>query len=385
MGNRASNFSSYSCLDQNLSRYSVNPEYWNTKDIDSSYKDLGIVTASVMLVFILIGLPSNTAIILIILLRKLYRQPTESLLLSLAVSDFLTCIFTLPMVIVSGFAGDFIFGESDYVRCKVCQSGITLIGLSAFSLHVLALISIDRFIYIKLPLRYHKIITKKVIVFSLASVSILSVLLAIPPLFGFGDIWYNLKIFTCSPRFEHKTFLTKNIHYMLMVIGEGMVPLSVLLVTNIWVLFIAQKNIRKIYNTRKSIGEDTFNKTIRNRLSQEKHHKQIQLMRVFGAIFISNIITWSPIVIRVLNAYAQGSDNFDLWNSFIIIVSITSHSVVHPLIEATLLPDIRRYLCFMCLFLFRLQRNERASKKHDDSRNCSCHCLDILNASLLPQ
>ena len=302
MGNETSNLPSYGCSDAygNLSKDSITPEYWDAETLGSTHRDLGIVTASVMLVFLLVGLPSNTAIILTILLRRLYKQPTESLLLSLAVSDFLMCIFVIFPIIIAGFAGGFIFGESDYMRCKVCQVGVMLVGLSDFSLHILALISIDRFVYIKLPLRYHRIMTMKVIILSLVLVSLLSILLSALPLIGFGDVYYYHQIATCSIQFENETPLGKNIHYMVLIIAETFIPLSILVITNLWVLCIAQKNIRNIYNVRKNISnpeEYEFNKVIKSKLRQEKHQKQIQVMRVFGGIFIANMLTWLPTVL----------------------------------------------------------------------------------------
>lgn len=370
-----------SCLDVNLSRHSVNPEYWNTRDISSSSRVTGILTASTMLSFLLIGLPSNVLIILIILLRRLYEQPTEILLLSLAIADLLTCVLVLPQIIVAGFAGEFIFGDSDYVRCKVCQSGIVFVGLTVFTVHVLALMSLDRCMYIRLPLRYGKIITKKTTVVSVVLVSLLSVLFSIFPLFGFGDIAYDLKTFSCSPNFDHETLLVKNIYYMVLLISEALVPLSILIITNTWVLCIAHKQMKAIYKIQRSIKnaekELEFSLSIRNRLRQEKYHKQFQLTRAFGAIFISNIITWSPVIIRVIEVVVKGSDDFPLWSNFIIIVSIVSHSVIHPIIQACLIPDIRKDLCVCC--------SKSSTCQSSSSQCCNSHnCLDILNVSMLP-
>ena len=203
----------YSCLDKNLSHQLVTPEYWN---VNSTLKPLGIATGTTILIFFVIGLPSNILIIVSILLQKLYRQPTHLLLFSLACADILMCLLVMPLIITAGFAGEFVLGNSDYVRCKVCQTGVSLVALTLLSLHLLALISVDRFIFIKFPLRYDKLITKKAALTAVAVVSVLSVLLAILPLFGVGDIYFDHKTFSCAPRFDYKTEVTDNIHYLIL-------------------------------------------------------------------------------------------------------------------------------------------------------------------------
>ena len=344
---------SYSCLDENLSHQSITDEYWNTKNIDPALRSTGIATGLVMLIFFLVGVPSNILIIASILLQKMYRQPTMILLLSLAVADLLICLFVMPLIIIAGITGEFVFGDNDYVRCKVCQTGITAVALLDFSLHILAFLSFDRWIFIKFPLHYNLTVTIKKYILSIGLLSIFCIFISILPLIGIGDIYYDHLTFTCTPKFEDKTHITQNIHYMLLIIGEAILPFMVLIITNTWVVCIAQKQIREIYKVQKSIGDAQkleYNQSIKNRLQQEKYRKQLQLMRVFGAILIAHIITWIPLIVRVIEAYFKGSDDFSPWSNFFLIISVVSHPVLHPLIEASIIPEIRKHLkvCRLC-------------------------------------
>ena len=95
-----------------------------------------------MLLFVLIGLPAN-AVIIVSTLRKSRKDITRILLLNLAVSDFLVCLLVMPFTVVAGFAGGFIFGNSDYIRCQVCQTGVIFMILTILSVNILGLISVD--------------------------------------------------------------------------------------------------------------------------------------------------------------------------------------------------------------------------------------------------
>ena len=349
---------------------------------------LGIVTGSTILAFFIIGLPSNILIVASILFQKLYKQPTHLLLLSLGVADILTCLLIMPFTVVSGFAGEFVFGESDYTRCKVCQLAIMLVPLGTFSLHTLALISLDRFLFICYPLHYETFVTKHKVAASIIAVCILSMLLGVPPLFQFGDIFFDPPTFSCTPKFDGTTAVTKNVYYMVFVGLEGFIPLTLLTVTNVWILCIACKHVKQIYGIRNNFGnasqQKMYHEGLKTKLQQEKYRKQLQLVRTFGVIFIAHLITWIPLIIRIFQSLILDEDDFSRESNYFIIISITSYPVLHPLIEACLLPDIRKYLktkCSVCC-----SKNRKDTK--DVPRGCNSitlctSCMDVLGATVI--
>ena len=375
----------YSCLDKNLSHHQVTPEYWM---VSPRLQPLGFATGSVMLLFLVIALPSNIMIITSILLQKLFKQPTHLLLLSLACADLLLCLLVIPLIGISGFTGGFVLGSSDSTRCKVCQTGVSVVALLLFSIHVLALMSFDRFLFIKYPFRYDKILTQKAVLTAIAISCILCVLLALLPLFGIGDIYFDHNTFSCAPRFDYTTEVTKNIYYVVLLIVEAMIPLSVVLVTNIWVLCIAHGHIKAIYRTKRSIKDATqqqaYHQTLKDKVNQQKFRKQLQLLRMFGILFISHIVVWIPIIVRTIEAAAADSDDFSLWSDFIVITTITSHPVLHPLIEACFLPEIRNQFSGL---LKKCYKNNASQSLPEEHSYCSCcnNCTDIISAALLPR
>ena len=281
----------YSCLDATLHRNEVTIEYWR----DSELQLAALVNAVFVLVFFLVGLPSNLLIITSIVRQKLYQEPTHILLLNLAISDLLLCVLVMPFTITAGFAGEFIFGGSDYTRCRVYQMSVILVALTLFSIHILSVLSVDRFLFIKTPLQYANYVTVRRTLVAVVLVWALAVILSMPPLFGFGDIDYTISIATCTPRFQHRTSITKNIYYMVMLILESLIPLGVLFVTNTWVVCIAKRHLSAI-NKINHISKVW--KLYTEKLKSAK--KQLRVACVFGTILIANTVTWIPLIVRSL-------------------------------------------------------------------------------------
>lgn len=410
MNESSSDSLQYSCFDGGLSQNSVMPEYW---DIPSEKKSAATTNAVVILLFTLVGLPSNLLVIIAILWQKLTREPTLILLLSLTLTDFLVCMLIMPFTVLSGFIGSFVFGSSDSIRCKMCQAGLVFVTLTIFSLHILSLISLDRFIYIKFPLKYHKVVTVKRTIVSIVVLWALCVILSAFPLFGFGDVMFAYSVSTCIVKFEHETRVTKNIYYLIFLVVEVVVlPLLVLFVTNIWVVCIVQRQIRKIYSTKKTMSsQDDFVLSISRKLKREKNHKQLQLIKVFGGILLANVLTWLPIIGSIFAAIVV---KFSSWTAVVLSISVFSHAIVHPLIQAYLVPEIKNYLKYCAARVIKLLpcrsyqtrtvRDNNASDPVGDSfvssdpltgavtsteevnmeSSAKCVCFDVLSVTLLP-
>ena len=384
----------YSCSNSTaLSDSSVTSRFWVTDEFSST----ALASAAISLCFIAIGIPSNLLIIIGILRQRLYTQPTYIFLLNLAISDLLMCILVMPFTVISGFAGEFMFGSNDRTRCRVCQFGLILVLLAGCSLHVLAALSFDRLIFIRYPLKYHKIMTAKRAVVIVCSLWTLNFFLSILPLFGFGETVFQKMLATCTVRFISETRLAPNFYYVVVVAVVALLPLSLILFSNIWILCIVQKHIRKIYSIRStSQNKAEFMKSLKKKLNETKHHKQVQLIKVFGAILITNFLTWIPVILRSLLAVV--SSTFSDWWHFVIFSSLISFAVIHPIIQAYLIPELKVYLtlylkkALCCQYRSTLPTGcgcsmANISENHPNNRiSCGygCYCCDILNATLLP-
>ncbi len=402
MGNSTASIPDYSCFDANLSRTNVTVEYWDTHGINMDYRIGSFITGIVMAIFVLIGLPANVILIFGLVYKRLYKDPTHILLLNLAISDFLVCLLVMPPTIVSGAAGGFIFGRSDYTRCQICQLGLVNVALTVFSVNILGLISLDRFIFIRVPLHYNKIVTTPRIMIAIGILWLMSIAESILPLVGFGEIRYAFSVSTCQPYLLGETDFAANVYYVGLIIILCSLPALGMIVTNTWIVIIVRSHLKKLYRTRSNTDGRELEKheqKLRRVMQNQMNKKHIVLIRVFGAILLAHIITWSPITFHtvILSVY---TGDLPLGLYIFVYLSFISHSVLHPLIEGYFIPEVKAI--FDTIFFKR-----QISKKLQQYRTsepvekvlaelteidqktglkcCDNRCLDICSLALLPE
>ena len=384
----------YWCSDgTGLSHNSVTPVYWDTKGTDT--RDTALASAVFTLCFILVGVPSNVLILVSILWQQLYREPTYILLLNLAAADLLVCVMFMPFTVVSGFAGGFTVGTTDSMRCSVCQFiGLQFVFFGYLTVHILALLSLDRFLFIKYPLKYFKLVTCRKTSLACLCVWILCLLLSLPPLFSFGDFVFSLRVSSCVINIELRA---RNLYYGILVALEVCIPLTVLFVTNIWVLCIIRKQMRKLYSTKRKRHETVivFRDKVKTTLKNSKYVKQLQLIKVFGGMWIANIITWTPFFIHIIGT-AIFQSLTSKWFSLYVFINIISYAVIYPIIEASLIPEMRKHLCVLVKKLTCWRQNwdstSSQGKRYCGStcsapsctNSCSLHCLDLVSVTVIP-
>ncbi len=101
---------------------------------------------------------------------------------------------------------EFSLGQSDYARCRSCKTiGALYILYVSVSYFTLALLALDRLVYIKWPFKYSRYVSVKFAIVLILIVWTLSIILAILPVIGFGHIDLNTLSF-CVPVFEQTRF-----------------------------------------------------------------------------------------------------------------------------------------------------------------------------------
>ena len=367
----------------------MTPEYWysftTNEDIHKSSLAVGIIVT----LFLLIGLPSNLIIIVSIVGKRLYKDTTHILLLNLAISDLLVCLLVMPMVIVTGFAGGFAFGNSDYVRCQVCQTGtILLIALTLLSMYNVGFLSLDRFIFIVLPLHYRRYVTVPRVAIALCMTWIASTAVSLVPLLGFGEARYVHYITGCTTTFG----TAPDVYYIALLLILNLIPVIITVFTNLWIACLVRREINKIYKARKSLSGDQQLKNqklnMQRQIRKKNNKKQLALIQVFGAIVVANFIVWTPLVILVVLTQTVQAGEIPLGCYITAYFCIIVHSVLHPLIEGCLIPEIKvvfkRILGFSCCFKTGTNSNETTEDDSTMSYSDRWDCCNVCALAVLP-
>ena len=340
------------------------------------YRTNGIVLAVFQTIFLLIGLPWNLMVIVTIIKEKLYKEPTIVLLLNLVIIDLLMLVVIIPLNIVIGAAGEYILGDSDAARCGSCRIGFLNTFFPVMSVYTVAMMALDRFIYLYKPLRYEKWITiPRILIVLLVTWVVITIIAALPLMVDFGDIVFIRQVSSCIVRFaERKKF------YFRMVIVLSCPPVILSILCNIGVIYIVQKNIREVYATNKTMkdmnGEDKkFNKKIK----RKRLKKQFHLVRVFGALLLSNILSWLPIVII---AFISLFTPFEKIPTFIVVTSFllfNSQITIHPILESKFISSVRKPLKKMILGCCCLKECiSRSEQNGMGNSRCAC-CINKRN------
>ena len=369
---------------KNPSSNSVTEEYWV---LEGKYRVNGQVTAAFMLLFLAVGLPWNVMVVITVLKRRLYHQPAIMLLLNLVVTDILMLLIRLPIIAVTGIAGQYLFGSTDMMRCWFCTTGFISVILIMNSLFVVALMSLDRFLFIYKPLEYERKATPRRTLTAIALIALVSVTIGSSSYAVPEAMYFRQSSLSCTlnhPKYE----------FIVLVITAAFIALAVIIVCNIWTIYIVQKNIKAVYKVRKSLHNSDKRTSYSLGLSEiqkKGHKKQLHLFRVFGGLLLSNTITWIPTIVVEMSRFIS---NPPLSISSTSNILFLSQLAVHPILETTLISDVREPLKEMVTCAcFKKTNNLSIVKKQTCCRHMgdqgpfhnTCFLLKLIDVALLPQ
>ena len=306
-------------------------------DADEIYN---FILAGIYLLFILIGLPSNLLVMVAIVKEKLYTQPTIIVLLNLVVTDLLVILLILPFATVTGLTGEFMFGNSDTIRCEVCRANlIAETTLFYSSLFTITLLAFDRFLFIYMPLRYDRQMTARKAVLAIAVSWLLSILLSVIPLIVVKNVVFSPEVLLCK--------WDGSRHGNIGIISALglLIPYFFGLICNIWVIVIAVKNIRSVYKVQKApkstLERNTARKVFDDHVRKTRNKKQLHLTRVFAGIISSNTIAWLPFIVLAFLELSSVPTEPQLEFTVAANVLFSVQVIIHPILETTLINDVR--------------------------------------------
>ena len=319
---------------ESLSTNSVTNSYWMLKGEDAID---GYISASFCLLFIVFGLPCNVLVLVTVIKEKLYKQPSILLLLNLILTDIAFLVIPVPLLVVTGLAGEYIVGNTDWIRCQTCPIAFETLTLMYNSLFIIAMMSVDRFLYIYKPLQYERLVTKVWILVPMLIAWIVSICIGIASrLVGFRNINFQPVLLSCS--------VDKGIIFVIVLILVGFVPLTVIAVCNVLIIRIVLKNIKIIYGKRNSEENNLTQEQFYKNIKKIRDKKQLHLFRVFGALLFSNAITWLPYMSVLVALLLVGFNRVSHTAVSVVFVLFYSQSVIHPLIQTIFIADVRNPL-----------------------------------------
>ncbi|CAH1783222.1 unnamed protein product [Owenia fusiformis] len=214
----------------------------NTIDTDNSIdvsKAVGIGIS--MGLIVLCSFLGNILVVLAVTTNIRLRTITNYFIVSLAISDLLVSILVMPLSI------SVIITDKWYLGFYVCEMWITLdVMLCTSSILNLCCISVDRYFAITRPLAYASKRSKRLALVMIGVVWILSVLITLPPIFGWQEQGRGNNEAVCM--------LTSNPGYIIYSsMGSFWVPMAIMLFVYSRIFKVTREREKRLRPYRRSI------------------------------------------------------------------------------------------------------------------------------------
>jgi hypothetical protein len=346
--NETENSTEFNCLADDISDTNItNSTFWRI------FLKNGAPAVSVVFgVYFLLAFIWNLFIIVTFLnKRKMLREPANILLLNLAIADLTVAMTQMFFSMITAAYVEFVFGDSDVVRCGMCDfTGVFFMLLYGVSVHTLAALSFDRFLLLFRPFRYKKIMTPRNTVVIVVLIWLISAVLSLPPLGGFGQIEFNRRFGSCVPRFGGTNLRSglNNFYYVAYVAIASLFPIVTIVVCSFWTYRFINKFLRRNYRRRSFYSRRGRDSVIQQQQEDTRyHHQQQQLVKVFGALLVSNIVSWLPVLLVIVVIGALGGRPEKVPDAVYVVgwICFLSAPVFHPIIESFFVKDMRLVVC----------------------------------------
>ena len=315
----------------NASSGSLNECLWR---IPHSEPVAGLVATFYLFIFFTAFFWNLLVIVIFLKERMLIREPSSMFLLALAVVDFLDAVLSVPFYVAALIGGGWIFGDTDEVRQDVCTAvGFVFTLFLLMTVHILALIAFDRFVYIVFAVRYEKWMTPKTTLLMTLVVAIVPVILSAAPLFGFGSLGFSDVLGVCVFRWAGYR------EYVITVGIEAMIPIVATIVFTLWTYIYVKRFLSRRHENRSYFSTSAS----REQLNTEKRQTDRALARTFTLLLVSQVICFTPGLLTAFIGFFVGYDNVPPSILLIDFVIITASVAVNPVIQTLTKRKIRAH------------------------------------------
>ena len=306
------------------------------------------------LLFFLIAFFWNLFILIMMCVRrKIFKEAAHVFLANLVLLDFLVAVFVMSFPVISSIQGEWILGTDDLSRCYTCNvTGFFVTFLVDMSVHVLAVLSVDRVLHLAWPLKYKTYMTRVKATSIVVVIWVFVLVLNVLPFLGVGVIEFNRNLGVCLVRWTPTAENNVSIIYVGVLLLELLVPLLTLILANTLTFQLISRVLKRTNERRKilqrastrrqhDVKEMQSHRAVVSEEERRYSKQQRQLRKYFTAVFISNIICWSLLfVVFVLLAVLER----DAFPPVLFVVGFFCYlltAIIHPMLETYFIQDLR--------------------------------------------
>ena len=266
-------------------------------------------------------------IVLVVLCKSpRLRSVTNMFLIALSVTDLLTTVFGMPFTASIFIRGKWIFDQ------HLCVfQGMFVLCLVWMSLHVVALMAVNRYFCVIRPSLYRKWFTKKLTCAMIAAISLVPFLLTVSPyLSGLVDYIFRPGKAACFMTFAPDKPVVEMVYILFLLLLYTILPMVTIVV--------CYYKVFRMIKRHAIAAKHTIRSHHRGDLSSE----ELRMTKMLFVLVISFVICWFPvIVVDVLSAVlGTGSLPREAYVAYILFAFFSS--CINPIVCLTLNGKIRR-------------------------------------------
>ncbi|XP_054899480.1 LOW QUALITY PROTEIN: adenosine receptor A2b [Poeciliopsis prolifica] len=309
-------------------------------EMDASYIAIEAVIA-------VLSICGNVLVCWAVAINSTLKNATYYFLVSLAVADILVGCLAIPFAIIISVGLCLNFYGCLFLACFV----LVLTQSSIFSLLAIA---IDRYLAVKIPLRYKELMTGKTARKIIAILWILSFVIGLIPFFGWNlknSSWENsssvnnTKCKECY--FESVVDMQYMVYFNFFVCV--LVPLLIMLGIYVKIFTVARKQLRQI--ELKCVGNgDNQNKSLLQ--------KEIRAAKSLSIIVGLFTLCWLPVHILNCLTLFYGDLKKPVFVMYVAIILSHANSAINPIIYAYRIQDFRSTFRKILVRHFLCQKEE---------------------------
>ncbi|KAM4796485.1 adenosine receptor A2b [Rhinophrynus dorsalis] len=286
---------------------------------------------AVEVIIAVLSIAGNVLVCWAVAINSTLKNATNYFLVSLAVADIAVGLLAIPFAITISIGLKTDFHGCLFFACFV----LVLTQSSIFSLLAVA---IDRYLAIKIPLRYKSLVTGKRARAIIAVFWILSFGIGLTPLMGWNRFEENCPARTgssgrnCTVPCLFEKVVTMSYMVYFNFFGCVLLPLLIMLGIYIKIFMVARMQLRQI--ELKCVSSDNSRTTLQKEVNAAKS------LAIIVGLFA---FCWLPI--HILNCITLFEPNFQNtkpeWVMYMAIILSHANSVVNPIIYAYKIRDFR--------------------------------------------
>ena len=242
-------------------------------EVDFSFTETTTLAALLCLIMFF-DIAGNGMMATVVLRNKRMWTETNMFLMNLVFGDIAVSLLSMPVPLVTVIRREWIFERGPLCSLNAYCSSLFFVA----TIFTHTTISIDRYMACVKPM--HKVITRKKATLMIMGVWILSAVISLGPLVGWGRFDYNASTLQCGFGFPRNKFET--LYMLLLAVIAFIIPICIMTFAYIRIYFTVRRSTRRMSIT--TFGQQR----------QQNVQLQKKIILTFFLALIAFIVCWTP-------------------------------------------------------------------------------------------